>query len=81
MNETTAHTDKVTLDDSLVGVPDHPLAAAAGAVVTGAAAGAVVGTAAGPVGAVIGAAVGAVAGGLGGDAIASSIEQVHDAER
>jgi hypothetical protein len=79
MNETTRPADKAPQDDSLVGLPDHPLAAVAGAVVTGAAAGAVVGTAAGPLGTVIGAAVGAVAGGLGGDAIASSLEQAHDA--
>jgi hypothetical protein len=80
MNETTTRSDKPAADDSLVGLPDHPLAAVAGALVTGAATGAVVGTAAGPIGAVIGAAVGAVAGGLGGDAVASSLEQAHDAE-
>jgi hypothetical protein len=79
MNETTRLADKVSTDDALVGVPDHPAAAAAGAVLGGAAAGAVVGTAAGPLGTVVGAAVGAIAGGLGGDAIASSIEQVREA--
>lgn len=67
-------------EDSLVGVPDHPVAAVAGALATGAATGAVVGTAAGPVGTVVGAVAGAVAGALGGDAIASSIEQARDAD-
>ena len=67
-----------TADDSLVGVPDHPAASLAGAVIGGAATGAVAGTAAGPVGTTIGAVVGAVIGGLGGDAVASSIEQAQD---
>jgi hypothetical protein len=80
MNEATRPAAKTPTDDTLVGLPDHPIAAAAGAVLAGAATGAVVGTAAGPIGAVIGAAVGAVAGGLGGDAIASSLEQAHDAD-
>jgi hypothetical protein len=80
MNETTRQTDKTPTDEKLVGLPDHPIAAAAGAVLAGAATGAVVGTAAGPLGAAVGAAVGAVVGGLGGDAVASSLEQAHDAE-
>jgi hypothetical protein len=80
MNETTRLADKASTDETLVGLPAHPAAAAAGALLTGAATGAVVGTAAGPLGAVVGAVVGAVAGGLGGDAIASSVEQVHDAD-
>jgi uncharacterized membrane protein len=80
MNDSTTRADKAPSDDPVVGLPQHPLAAVAGAVVTGAATGAVVGTAAGPIGAVIGAAVGAVAGGLGGDAIANSLEQAHDAD-
>jgi hypothetical protein len=66
-------------DDSLVGVPHHPAAAAAGALVAGAATGAVVGTAAGPVGTAVGAIAGAVVGAMGGDAIANSVEQVRDA--
>ncbi len=74
------HQDAVEKKDSLVGVPDHPVAAVAGALATGAATGAVVGTGAGPVGTVIGAVAGAVAGAMGGDAIASSIEQVRDAD-
>lgn len=61
----------------LVGVPSHPLGAGVGAL-GGAAAGAAVGMAGGPVGAVIGAAFGAVAGGLGGDAVASSFDQVEE---
>jgi hypothetical protein len=64
--------------DSLVGVPSHPLAAAVGALVAGGATGAVVGTAAGPVGTAIGAVVGAVVGALGGDAVASSVGQATD---
>jgi hypothetical protein len=79
MNESETRTDKRPADESLVGVPRHPVAMAGGALLAGAATGAVVGTAAGPVGALIGAAVGAVAGGLGGDAIANSVEQVRDA--
>ena len=63
-------------DDTLVGVPSHRVAAVVGALLTGGATGAVVATAAGPVGTVVGAIFGAVAGGLGGDAIASSFEQV-----
>lgn len=69
---------KETTDDTLVGVPDHPAASVAGAVLGGAATGAVAGTAAGPVGTAVGVVVGAVIGGLGGDAVASSIEQVQD---
>ena len=80
MNETTIRTDKNSPDDSLVGVPDHPVAAIAGALAAGAASGAMVGTVAGPVGMAVGAVVGAVAGALGGDAIASSVEQVRDAD-
>jgi hypothetical protein len=73
-SRTTSKSD----DDSLVGVPSHPVAAVVGAVVAGGATGAVVGTAAGPVGTAIGAVVGAVAGGLGGDAIASSVDEAAD---
>ena len=80
MSNTSTHDHKSTQHDSLVGLPEHPLAAVAGALVAGAATGAVVGTAAGPIGTVIGAAVGAVVGGLGGDAVASSVAQAHDAE-
>ena len=66
--------------DGLVGVPGgHPLAAVVGAVAVAAASGAVIGSAAGPVGTVIGAVPGAVVGGMGGDAIASSVEEAHDA--
>lgn len=69
-----------TRADGLVAVPGgHPVATVVGAVVMAAASGAVVGTAAGPVGTVVGAVVGAVVGGMGGDAIASSVEEAHDA--
>jgi hypothetical protein len=74
----SSRTPHDTEDESLVGVPSHPIAAVVGAVVAGGATGAVVGTAAGPVGTAIGAVVGAVAGGLGGDAIASSVSQAAD---
>ena len=79
MTETTTRAAKNSHDDSLVGVPDHPVAAVAGALAAGAASGAMVGTVAGPLGIAMGAVVGAVAGALGGDAIASSVEQVRDA--
>ena len=72
--------DPDNTDDSLVGVPSHPVSTLTGALIGGAATGAVVGTAAGPVGTAIGAVVGAVIGGMGGDAVASSVEQVHDAD-
>jgi hypothetical protein len=62
-------------DSGVVGIPTHPIATAAGALLLGAAAGAVAGTVVGPVGTVIGAAVGAVVGGLGGDALAASIDE------
>ena len=42
-------------DDSVVGVPTHPVAATVGALAAGGATGAVIGTAAGPVGTPIGA--------------------------
>jgi hypothetical protein len=67
-------------ESGVVGIPTHPIATAAGALVLGAAAGAVAGTALGPVGTVIGAAIGAVAGGLGGDAIADSIDETPHTE-
>ncbi len=73
-----SNTSSTPDDESLVGVPSHPVAAVVGAVVAGGATGAVVGTAAGPVGTAIGAIVGAVAGGLGGDAIASSVNEAAD---
>ena len=66
-------------DESLVGVPSHPVATGVGAVLGGAAAGAAAGSVGGPVGAVVGAAIGAVAGGLGADAVANSIDQVAEA--
>jgi hypothetical protein len=74
----SSRTPHDTDDESLVGVPSHPVAAVVGAVVAGGATGAVVGTAAGPVGTAIGAVVGAVAGGLGGDAIASSVSEAAE---
>jgi hypothetical protein len=74
----SSRTPHDTDNESLVGVPSHPVAAVVGAVVAGGATGAVVGTAAGPVGTAIGAVVGAVAGGLGGDAIASSVSEASD---
>ena len=78
MNDTKPRADENSRDDSLVGVPEHPVAGVAGGMAAGAASGAMVGTVAGPVGMAIGAVVGAVAGALGGDAIASSVEQVRD---
>ena len=80
MNETKLRASENSHDDPLVGVPEHPVAAVAGALAAGAARGAMVGTVAGPLGIAIGAVVGAVAGALGGDAIASSVEQVRDAD-
>jgi outer membrane lipoprotein SlyB len=73
----------VTTNDSdeLIGEPSHPVATGAGALIGGAAAGMVAGLAGGPIGAVVGAVVGAVGGGLGGDAVANSIDQVHEANR
>ena len=59
----------------VVGIPTHPIATAAGALIFGAAAGAVAASAVGPVGTVIGAVVGAVVGGLGSDAVAASIDE------
>ncbi len=75
---TAPNKSRASDDESLVGVPSHPVAAVVGAVVAGGATGAVVGTAAGPVGTAIGAVVGAVAGGLGGDAIAASVSEAAD---
>jgi len=78
MNETNK---KITTDGGAtwVGVPTHPVAAGAGAL-GGAAAGATVGLAGGPAGAVLGAVVGAVVGGLGGDAVASSVDEAGEAD-
>ncbi len=75
---TTRNAADDTVEESLVGVPSHPVAAVAGAVLAGGATGAVVGTAAGPVGTVIGAVAGAIAGALGGDAIAASFSDAAD---
>jgi len=72
--------DSESQDDSLVGVPTHPVAVGTGAVVVGAAAGAAAGTIAGPVGALAGAALGAVVGGMGGDAVAQSVEDARDGD-
>lgn len=69
---------KTKESDGLVGVPTHPAATGVGAV-GGAAAGATIGLSGGPLGAVLGGVVGAVVGGLGGDAVASSIDQAQEA--
>lgn len=82
MKTTTTNSAPVPRDDELVGVPSHPVAVGAGALVVGAAAGAAAGTVAGPVGTLAGAAVGALMGGLGADAVAESVDEVRakDAE-